>query len=530
MAATSDHPQRRPRHINGNGKPRSNNGNTYRQQQRPRFIGEDDEARESTSSGPVLLPQDVQAERALIGSVMINADVLASVLYVKPQYFFHEPHKVIWRTMLELHAAGSEIDPITLLDAVRADGRLNDIGGEEIIYGLGNDVPHAGHAQAYARIIAKKYASRFLIKASGELAGVGYRGDEEEMATAWMLSNLEVQDVFTALGIGAEGNKARFAFMTDEEVEALPDPNWLIHEVLVEDSVSVAFGDYGSGKSFLALDWALSIATGFPWMDHIVKRGLVAYIAGEGISGMKRRIRAWKKHHRWTSGPTGLHLLGTAPQLLHPEDVQALLVALRALPDTPVMVVIDTLARSMVGGDENTALDMGIAVAAAETIRAEFGCHVLVVHHKPAGISKTRGSTALPGAAQTVIDVTKEGDIMTLKCPKQKDYREFEPMKYRLHQVNLDERNHENNSLVLVPITAFDGEEDSGPVKLTKAAENVLDILRKQPGHAAQTSVLINEMAKPPYRMVKGSTINGLHNLEDARLAENTGTMWRLLE
>ena len=517
----------RPRQSRGTGKPRGPQARTKAHHQRHM-----DHDETIVSNEPVLLPQSDVSERALIGAALSDERSLETCANVRPKYFFRHAHQLIWEAAQDLHAAHVPVDYISVSELLTERGTLEEVGGLDTLVAYATELPPSGHAPAWADTICKRYYARFMLSASAKMAEVAYRGDYEEMKSAYALQYLEQQEVLTALGITGEGAAQRFAFMTDEEVEALPDPDWLIHEVLVENSVSVAFGDYGSGKSFLALDWALSIATGFPWMGRLVKRGLVAYIAGEGISGMKRRIRAWKKHHHWTSGATGLHLLGTAPQLLHPEDVQALLVSLRTLPDAPMMVVIDTLARSMVGGDENTALDMGLAVAAAETIRAEFGCHVLVVHHKPAGASKTRGSTALPGAAQTVIRVSKDGNVMTLQCPKQKDYKEFMPMKYRLHSVELDERDPENNSLVLVPISAFDGDgDDSGaPVKLTRAAENVLEILKKSPGHAAQFMTIVNAMAAAPYRMAKSTTANALNLLQDARLAENTGTLWRLLE
>jgi len=398
MAATPEHPQRRPPRSNGNGKPRSNgnySGGYRAQHNQPRRIHHEREMDdiEVLTDDPEQLPQDVYAEEGLIDSVFLEPSLLGELAFIKPVYFFRAQHQVQWQTMQEMHAAGHAIDHITLLDALRANGKLADAGGELAIYGLGNRIPRSGFANEYARIICQKYLSRCSLRFTGALAPVSTRGNPDEIISAWTAQHAEIQELAAALNITGAGPSGRFTFMTDEEVEAMPDPEWLIHDILVENTISVAYGDYGSGKSFLALDWALSIATGFPWMGQLVKRGLVAYIAGEGIGGMKRRIRAWKQHHHWTSGPTGVHLLGTAPQLLQPEDVQALLVSLRTLPDAPVLVVIDTLSRSMSGGEENLQRDMSIAVAAAEIIRAEFGCHVLIVHHKPSGASKTRGST-----------------------------------------------------------------------------------------------------------------------------------------
>ena len=317
--------------------------------------------------------------------------------------------------------------------------------------------------------------------------------------------------------------QARFTFLSDEEVEMLPPPSWQIGTILVQDSLSVVYGEFGSAKSFLALDWALSIATGKAWMGKPVMQGTVAYIAGEGIGGMGKRIRAWKQQHNWTGGPTGLWLLGSAPLLLHMEDVIALRDALRALPATPSLVVVDTLARSMTGGDENSAQDMGLAVAAAETIRAEFGCHVLLVHHKPAGAQKTRGSTALPGAADTLIDVTKDNDHIIITCEKQKDASPFDRVHCKLLTVVVDEATLET-SCVLVPTT----NASNGPLKLARSAENVLTLLSEQPEQQARFAELQRGMEEQ-FGMSKQSLVNALASLRDAGMVERTNGLWKLV-
>ncbi len=317
--------------------------------------------------------------------------------------------------------------------------------------------------------------------------------------------------------------QARFTFLSDEEVEMLPPPSWQLSTILVQNSLSVVYGEFGSAKSFLVLDWALSIATGKPWMGKTVTQGMVAYIAGEGIGGMGKRIRAWKQQHDWTGGPTGLWVLGSAPLLLHMEDVVALRDALRALPEIPALVVIDTLARSMTGGDENSAQDMGLAVAAAESIRAEFGCHVLLVHHKPAGAQKTRGSTALPGAADTLIDVTKDGEHLIITCEKQKEAAPFERVHCKLLTVVVDEAALDT-SCVLVPTV----ERSNARLKLAKSAENVLHLLREQPEQQARFADLQRGMEEQ-FGMSKQSLVNALGSLRDAGAVGRVNGLWKIV-
>ena len=88
-----------------------------------------------------------------------------------------------------------------------------------------------------------------------------------------------------------------YQLLADLDLEALPDPVWLIDRVLVQNSLVALYGPWASFKSFIALDWAYSLATGLPWLGRTVMRCDVLYICAEGVGGLKNRIAAWKQHH-----------------------------------------------------------------------------------------------------------------------------------------------------------------------------------------------------------------------------------------
>ncbi len=98
----------------------------------------------------------------------------------------------------------------------------------------------------------------------------------------------------------------------------------------------------------------------------------------------------------------------------------------------PVLVVVDTQARVTVGAEENSSRDMGMFVAAADTVRTVCRACVLVVHHEGRQGDNLRGSSALEGAATTVVRSTKDGALVRLDCRKQKDAAEFAPILARL--------------------------------------------------------------------------------------------------
>jgi hypothetical protein len=231
-------------------------------------------------------------------------------------------------------------------------------------------------------------------------------------------------------------HRRRFTVLDTAAILALPRPTYLVDEVLVQDSLAVLYAAAGAGKSFVALDLALSIATGTPWQGRAVQRGPVVYIAAEGGAGLRQRIRAWMTAHQIDRIDDCWFVLG-AVNLLDEHEVTAFLAELAEVQVIPTMLVVDTLARCLVGGDENSAKDMGIAVAALDRLREALGCADLVLHHTARHHDGERGSTALRGAADTMLELKKHGDVVTIASDKQKDAADFHEIKLRL--VSTDE-------------------------------------------------------------------------------------------
>jgi DNA-binding transcriptional ArsR family regulator len=199
---------------------------------------------------------------------------------------------------------------------------------------------------------------------------------------------------------------------------------------LVADSLAWLYGKPGSAKSFVALDIACSVATGVRWHGRSVVEGVVLYVLAEGAAGMAQRVSAWESWHR-VSVPAGqLWFLPVAVQLGTADDVAGLAHLVAEL--RPSLIVVDTQARSSVGLEENSAKDMGLIVAALDVVRRACGACVLVVHHIGRAGETLRGSTAIDGAAETLLRCEKDGTMVRLDIAKQKNYPEDPPMTMRL--------------------------------------------------------------------------------------------------
>jgi KaiC/GvpD/RAD55 family RecA-like ATPase len=176
----------------------------------------------------------------------------------------------------------------------------------------------------------------------------------------------------------------------------------------------VVYGAPKSGKTFFVTDMGLRVATTQPWFNHRVRAGLVLYIASEMGRRAERRVWAWLDHHLGDVADRDLPfaIVPKVVNLLDVVAVERLVATIESLIDTrgkPALLIVDTLARSMAGGDENSAQDMGRAIAVADRLRDQFNTATILVHHAGKDVAKGgRGSSALLGAADAYILV--EGD------------------------------------------------------------------------------------------------------------------------
>lgn len=219
-------------------------------------------------------------------------------------------------------------------------------------------------------------------------------------------------------------------------------PRWVIKGLLEADSLSSMNGAPGDGKSFLTFDMACSVATGTPWHGRKVKQGTVIYLAGEGQGGVARRLRAWEKARGVSLANAQLFVSTRAVSMLSAETALAAVEEIEAmLPEgeKPRLVVIDTVARAFVGGDENSSQDMGMFVNIVDNLlKARWGAHVLLVHHTGKDAAKGgRGSSALKGALDQEFLVEKHMLARKLSCTKMKDAETPEPVGFKLISVHL---------------------------------------------------------------------------------------------
>ena len=123
-------------------------------------------------------PQDIVAEKSLLGAIMLSDSIMAEILtMLRPEDFYDERHQIIFRAMATLYDQRKPIDLLTLTSELRTEKKLKAVGGGSYLAELSNFVPAAAHAKAYAEIVEKNSTRRKLIKAGTNIAEKAYEED-----------------------------------------------------------------------------------------------------------------------------------------------------------------------------------------------------------------------------------------------------------------------------------------------------------------------------------------------------------------
>jgi hypothetical protein len=275
-----------------------------------------------------------------------------------------------------------------------------------------------------------------------------------------------------------------------DQLKDLPPTDILSGTRFVARGLNVVFGASGAFKSFYVLSAALTVAQSLP----------VVYIAAEGAGGLSARVGAWCNYHN--SPPGSLHFICEEINLRNTDDISRLARALN--PVKPQLIVIDTLARCMIGGDENSAKDVGLAIHGCSSLQRTFSAAICLIHHTNKADRGERGSGALRGAADTMIEVVSTGDgIIRASCSKSKDYEPWEPEDLAFKQVD--------TSGVLISAS----EKDTVSISLTMSEKTILQFLALSVFETvgAQVQQIVNALnisERHVYRLLSGLKNKGL--------------------
>lgn len=312
---------------------------------------------------------------------------------------------------------------------------------------------------------------------------------------------------------GALAADFRRRLLMREDLRNLPEPEPLIENVLDLGTTALLYGNWGTGKTFIALDWATAIATGRNWQGRTTKQRRVLYVIGEGANGLNQRVTA--SEAAW--GDIENDALVTLPIGVNLTDMVQTNALCRMVQDLDIEVIIlDTLARCMVGADENSSRDGGVVVEAmtrlVEAAPDQRGT-VIGVHHTGKDGKTLRGTTALEAGVDTVYFAESDGAAIRLTRKKRRDGPVADEHRLRLDPIP---------GTGSVTLAAF----HDAPGTRTESEDRLLKLLTENFSATGASRVQILELAMAA-GLAKSTLYRTLNSLLERDVLVNEGTQRR---
>lgn len=225
------------------------------------------------------------------------------------------------------------------------------------------------------------------------------------------LSSDELEDYI----LGSPAERPRGAFYVEPVsriIQQVDEPKWLINDVIEQESLVSVFGAPKSGKSFVAIAMAASIASGNEFFGHgVKKKSSVLYVAGEGLRGIRSRCSILDDRESLADAP--FYISNRTVRINDDADFTALIAEIEMIVASHGelnLLVLDTFQR-VFSGNENSSEDVGGFISKLDKLIADYKCCVLMVHHTGHGnADRARGSSVIPASLDNEFKVVRDKD------------------------------------------------------------------------------------------------------------------------
>ncbi len=365
-----------------------------------------------------LMPQALDAEEALLGSILIDPDALLAARSLKPDAFYRDAHATLFATIRQLEDDGIAVDSVTVLTRLERTGQLARAGGSSYVLGLVNAVPTSMNAHYYAHLVQKAAEGRKVIEVGGAIASIGYHSSDPAKAALRAVETLAAaHEEADGLDLTPEEALARLEALApplyaadDLLAQEFNPPKWVVPDLLPEGLTLLA-AKPKLGKSWMALGLALAVASGGLALGRVpVTQGEVLYLALE--DSPKRLHERVKRLLRGQPAPHALQL-GTDWPRLDQGGVRLLEVWRRAHPGARLLI-LDTFAK--IRGRAKSGTLYGDDYASLEEVQRlahAYEMAVLVIHHtgkesREDPLDEVNATQGLNGVADNILVLRRE--------------------------------------------------------------------------------------------------------------------------
>ncbi len=275
---------------------------------------------------------------------------------------------------------------------------------------------------------------------------------------------------------------ALYVQTADEIMESMTKPDWLVEKCIERATVTSLFGAPKSGKSFIAIAMACSIATGKDFYGFDTKKSAVLYLAGEGHTAVARRIKSYEQFYSRSLEKAPLLISNRGSRIVDDVEFAMLQEVCRDIEREHGklgMIIVDTLARNY-GLNENSTEDMNKFIQRIDELKEEFQASMVIVHHTGhSSGGRARGSSVLPAAIDYEFRVERDKNsdekamLVTLKQTLVKDGTPIDDLYFQFKELTL--LGYDGTTSGVLALT----DESPRKIGLTRAREQTIDAIAK---------------------------------------------------
>lgn len=374
-------------------------------------------ARQNDNAPP--LPQNIEAERAVLGGILLDDATLSTVSDLRSADFFHDHHQKIFAAILAMQSKQQKIDLVTICEFMGAQQSLGLAGGAAYISTLIDGVPHISNLEHYAAIVKEKARLRSLITHAQQIQLEAFNpaatSDDIEKKLQVNLSSLQANGHTNGNG----HSKLKSYFLDEFLSEKFPIPEHLVEGVIPRGGTVLIVALPHRMKSWFTTSLALACTRAGEALGklNVVRPVRTLLMQMEDFPGeLQYRIGQLALANQFIGcDPKALKIVPRCQFNL--PDEQWYQELLREVKELNADVVVLDVVRRIFRGDINSPKDTTAFLEAIDRLRDDTGCAVVLVHHENKKgeelMTASAGSYTLPSWANVMIKFSRKVEEKT---------------------------------------------------------------------------------------------------------------------
>ena len=370
-------------------------------------------------------PQNIEAEQAVLGAAFLDGEAfnLARSM-IGASDFYRESHRIIFQSMTDLVEKGKPIDEVTVIQALRSKGKLDEVGGPSYLIDVIGATPTSAHTKHYAEIIRDMATKRRVAVEMTDIVSMAYNGVSAGALIAELQRRATALDQADLVDPFSQGIQVLTGLDILQRRRTKTANAIVVEDLLRRKETSIWSGKVESGKTTMLRELCMDILRGEPFLGRSCVRGRVLFLMLDA-DGEELTTKEFEKSGWDPANDTDLRFIFEPSFATRPRAMFELRKTLTEFE--PALMVIDPLGRFMQVKDFNDYATTYV-MATISDLAKQYDCHIAMPHHIPRGRNDDAdtqtaglGSIVIGGSVNNRFVLTrKPGDIYTIKTSRGK--------------------------------------------------------------------------------------------------------------